>query len=83
MPMIQITDLRLPPGSRPAACVDIGGTKVAVNLIDEQGVRGRVTEPTCKQGDRDALSEQVLTLISRSCALASVDEKDIGQVGVA
>ena len=83
MPMIQITDLRLPPGSRPAACVDIGGTKVAVNLIDEQGVRGRVTEPTCKQGDRTALSDQILALIARSCALAAVNEQDIGQVGVA
>ena len=81
--MIQVSDLRLPSGSKPAACVDIGGTKVAVNLIDERGVRGKVTEPTCKVGDRDALGKQVLSLIAQSCALAGVEEGEISQVGVA
>ena len=44
-----------PKGFAPAACVDIGGTKVAVSIAAGRGVRGRVAEPTVKQGDREAL----------------------------
>ena len=72
-----------PKGFAPAACVDIGGTKVAVSIADERGVRGRVAEPTIKQGDREALGRQVLALIDQSCAKAGVAVSDISVVGVA
>lgn len=75
--------LHLPKGSAPLACVDVGGTKIAVTVADERGVRGKVTEPTVKQGDRDALGRQVLDLIARSCASAGVTQADISAVGVA
>ena len=71
-----------PKGFAPAACVDIGGTKVAVSIADERGVRGRVAEPTIKQGNREALGCQVLALIDQSCAKASVAVSDISVVGV-
>ncbi len=73
----------LPQGSALVACVDIGGTKVAVSVADERGVRGRVAEPTAKQGSRDALGRQVLALIEQSCAEAGVAVSDIAAVGVA
>ena len=70
-------------GAAPRVCVDVGGTKVAVSVADEQGMRGRVTEPTIKHGKRDALGQQVLALIEKSCAKAGVTMADVSAVGVA
>ncbi|MDD3936650.1 ROK family protein [Rhodoferax sp.] len=74
--------LRLPAGSKAVACVDIGGTKVAVNIVDEQGSRGKLTEPTATRGHNDALAQQIIRLIGQSCALAGVQTSDIACVGV-
>ena len=58
------------------ACVDIGGTKVAVTLArsDHTGDHllpdTRCTAPTVKTGARDALVGQVLQLLDESLALA-------------
>ena len=67
----------------PVACVDIGGTKVAVNVADAQGVRGKVSEPTAKVGNNDALAQQIIRMIGESCALAGIAVADISAVGVA
>lgn len=75
--------VKLPAGAAPVACVDIGGTKVAVNVADTNGVRGKVSEPTCKEGNNDALALQIIRMIGESCALASVAVADISAVGVA
>ena len=64
------------------ACVDVGGTKVAVSVADARGLRGRVVEPTAKTGGNDALGLQVLRLIEASCADAGVSRPDITAVGV-
>ena len=76
-------DIRLPTGAAPVACVDIGGTKVAVSLVDEHGSRGRIVEPTVKQGEPDALAQQVLRLIGESCDAAQIRREQIAAVGVA
>ena len=47
------------------ACVDIGGTKVAVSMADRKGIRGRVTESTVKEGTSDALGQQIIRLIGQ------------------
>ena len=73
----------LPPGAVPVACVDIGGTKVSVCLADEQGISGRVVEPTIKQGNPDALARQILRMIDQSAQTAGLPLARIGQVGVA
>ncbi|MES2508271.1 MAG: ROK family protein [Pseudomonadota bacterium] len=73
----------LPPGAAPVACVDIGGTKVAVSIADGQGVHARVAEPTIKQGTRDALSLQVMGLVARSCAEAGIPVDALAGMGVA
>lgn len=74
---------KLPIGVAPVACVDIGGTKVAVNIVDDQGVRGKVSEPTATQGANDALGRQIIRLIGQSCDAADVPVQRIARVGVA
>lgn len=76
-------ELNIAPGSAPVACVDIGGTKVAVNIADAAGVRGKVSEPTAKEGNNDALARQIIRMVGESCALAGVAVADIAAVGVA
>ncbi|APW41731.1 ROK family protein [Rhodoferax saidenbachensis] len=75
-------DIRLPAGSAPVACVDIGGTKVAVSVADARGIHGKVTEPTAKEGNNDALALQIIRLVGQSCALAGIAVADISAVGV-
>jgi glucokinase len=65
-----------------SACVDVGGTKVAVSVADASGMRGRVAEPTVKQGSNDALGQQVARLIAQSCASVGLAMTDISAVGV-
>lgn len=74
--------IRLQPGAAPVACVDIGGTKVAVSVADEHGVRGRVAEPTVKQGPNSALAGQVIRLIGQSSAAAGVTPGQLAAIGV-
>ena len=68
--------------AHPLACVDIGGTKVAVSMADRHGIRGRVTEPTCKEGANDALARQIIRLVGQSCASVGLDVAGINAVGV-
>ncbi|MDB5939040.1 MAG: glucokinase [Polaromonas sp.] len=76
-------ELRLADGAAPVACVDIGGTKVAVSLVDQRGALGRRIEPTAKEGAPDALARQVLRMIDASCHAAGIEPRDIAAVGVA
>jgi glucokinase len=78
-----LSGLRLPDGAAPVACVDIGGTKVAVNVVDARGALGRRVEPTVKEGAPDALARQVLRMIVASCDDAQINKRDIAAVGVA
>ncbi len=75
-------DFCLPAGSAPVACVDIGGTKVAVNIVDAQGIRGKVAEPTATTGSNDALAQQIIRMVGQSCTAAGVALQDIARVGV-
>ena len=77
------SEFKLPAGATPVACVDIGGTKVAVSIADAQGIRGRVAEPTAKEGDTDALGLQIIRLVTQSCAAAGIPVSDLSAVGVA
>jgi glucokinase len=79
---VVLPDVRLPQGAAPVACVDIGGTKVAVSIADAAGVRGKVSEPTAKEGNNDALAQQIIRLVGQSCALAGVAVADVAAVGV-
>lgn len=68
--------------ARPVACVDIGGTKVAVSVADAHGVRGKVAEPTAKEGDNGALAAQIIRMVGQSCSLAGVAVAEVSAVGV-
>ncbi len=76
-------DIRLPAGAAPVACVDIGGTKVAVSVVDAHGILGRLVEPTVKTGTPDALARQLIRMLDESCAVAQVKRDQIAAVGVA
>ena len=66
------------------ACVDIGGTKVAVSLSDGKGMTllARHSELTARTGDNDALAAQVMRLTGRACSQAGIDESAITAMGV-
>lgn len=83
MTQLSLPDIRLPAGAQPVACVDIGGTKVAVSVVDEHGVHGRRVEPTAKEGSSDALARQVIRMVDESCHLTQLRREDLGMVGVA
>jgi glucokinase len=75
--------ISFPKGAHPVACVDIGGTKVAVSVADEHGMRGKVAEPTAKEGNNDALALQIIRMIGLSCEAAGIRSAGIAAVGVA
>ncbi|CAN7622835.1 ROK family protein [Variovorax sp. LjRoot290] len=66
------------------ACVDIGGTKVAVSLSADSTspLIGRRSEPTAKTGDNDAVALQILRLIDEICAEQGIAADSIDRVGV-
>lgn len=80
--MLNWDDVRLPPGAPAAACVDVGGTKLAVSVVDDSGVRARCSEPTVRSGDHLALARQVLRLIDHGCLTAGLERAWLGRVGV-
>ncbi|SDC67272.1 glucokinase [Variovorax sp. CF079] len=66
------------------ACVDIGGTKVAVSLSADSAspLIGRRSEPTAKTGDNDAVALQILRLIDEICAEQGIAADSIDRAGV-
>ena len=74
--------IRLPLGAAPVACVDIGGTKVAVSVVDAQGSRGQLREPTVTRGSPDALAQQIIRMLGQSCAAAGIAVDSLTKVGV-
>jgi len=66
------------------ACVDIGGTKLAVSLArpGSQTLLHRRAEPTAKEGPPDAVVAQILRLLGDACAEAGIDMAAIDGVGV-
>lgn len=78
-----MSEISLSKGSAPVACVDIGGTKVAVSIATEHGISGKVSEPTLKKGNNDALALQIERLIDDACRSAAVPVESIAAVGVA
>jgi glucokinase len=66
------------------ACIDIGGTKVAVSLNSGAGLElmARRSEPTAKTGDNDALARQVLRMVDESCGEAGIAPESVERAGV-
>jgi glucokinase len=66
------------------ACVDIGGTKVAVSLNTGAGLDliGKRAEPTAKTGANDAVAQQVIRMVDEACAEVGIDASRVQRVGV-
>ncbi len=68
------------------ACIDVGGTKVAVSLAsgndDLPVLQGRRTEPTAKTGNNDALAVQIIRMVNATCAELGVDPATVQNAGV-
>ncbi|MDA8522575.1 ROK family protein [Acidovorax sp. NCPPB 4044] len=69
------------------ACIDIGGTKIAVALApggtDLAELVGRRSEPTVKEGPPDALARQALRMVDAACAEAGISRAQLQSTGVA
>jgi glucokinase len=66
------------------ACIDIGGTKVAVSLNTGGGLElvARRSEPTAKTGNSDALARQVIRMVDEACAEVGVAPSTVQRAGV-
>lgn len=68
------------------ACIDIGGTKVAVSLAvgddDLPNLQARRTEPTAKTGNNDALAVQIIRMVDEACAEIGANPADVQVAGV-
>ena len=66
------------------ACIDIGGTKVAVSLSSGAGLEllARRSEPTVNTGSNDALALQVLRMVDAACIEAGVAPGSVQCAGV-
>jgi glucokinase len=66
------------------ACIDIGGTKVAVSLNRGSSLElvARRSEPTAKTGANDALALQVIRMLDEACDAAGVAAATVDCAGV-
>jgi glucokinase len=66
------------------ACIDIGGTKVAVSLNSGTGLEllARRSEPTAKMGANDALARQVMRMVDEACAEVGIAPSAVERAGV-
>ena len=66
------------------ACIDIGGTKVAVSLNsgNDLDLLARRSEPTVKTGGNDALALQVMRMVDEACAETGVPAGNVQRAGV-
>jgi len=67
------------------ACIDIGGTKVAVSLNNgrDRVLLARRSEATAVTGNNDALALQVVRLVDEACAELGADSGQVQEAGVA
>jgi len=66
------------------ACIDIGGTKVAVSLNAGTGLEllARRSEPTAKEGNNDALALQIIRMLDEACAQLGIAPGSVERAGV-
>jgi len=72
------------------ACVDIGGTKLAVSIAADgeslngspRPLLGRRSEPTVKTGDNLAVSRQILRMVDEVCAEQGIAPEAVRRAGV-
>lgn len=65
------------------ACVDLGGSKVAVTLANNAGLHARRIEATAKVGLNNAIAQQIIRMVTESCELIGFHPKEVDAIGVA
>jgi glucokinase len=65
------------------AALDVGGTKMAVNVANRERILASVSAPTPKSGTNRAVPEMGIALIEQACAEAGIDASRITTLGVA
>ena len=69
-------------GRGPVAGIDIGGTKIAVLIVDADGaVLGRATRSS-SAGDQDGAAEAIVACLDDALAAAGLQREDLRAVGV-
>ena len=64
--------------------VDLGGTKIAVALVDENNnILDRLTTPTLPERGNDAVTADIASLVKRLCEKNNIDVKGEGFLGIA
>jgi glucokinase len=66
------------------ACIDIGGTKVAVSLNSghDMDLIAKRSEPTAKTGDNGALARQIIRMVDEACAEVNFAASSVDRAGV-
>jgi glucokinase len=66
------------------ACIDIGGTKVAVSLNSGAGLDlvAKRSEPTAKTGSNDAVAQQVIRMVDEACGEVGIHPSRVQRAGV-
>ena len=66
------------------ACIDIGGTKVAISLNNgtDLDLLGRRSEPTATTGANDAVALQVIRMVDAACAEVGIAAAEVQRAGV-
>ena len=66
------------------ACVDIGGTKVAVSLSPDSAspLLARRSEPTAKAGDPLSVARQIMRMVDEACAEQDIAPDTVDRAGV-
>ena len=63
--------------------VDVGGTKVAYGLFDEEGtLKGRLEHPSDREADGPAFSDQIIAHVNQLLDEAGVSKDEVSGVGV-
>jgi len=65
------------------AALDVGGTKMAVNVANRERILASASAPTPKSGTDRAVPEQGIALVEQACAEAGIDANKITKLGVA
>jgi glucokinase len=66
------------------ACIDIGGTKVAVSLNSGADLElvARRSEPTAKEGSNDAVARQIVRMVDEACREVGIPPGSVERAGV-
>src|SRR3954467_769232 len=66
------------------ACIDIGGTKIAVSLNTGAGLDliAKRSEPTARTGSNDAIARQIIRMVEEACVEAGIDPSRVQRAGV-